>query len=107
MNRISKKIVVLAFTMSSMSVYAANAYNQKTGDSIEVATNQTDFQTRVLLNRLDVINKMDKTHLSTSEKHVLRKEVKDIKKSITNSSGGVYISVGALLIIILLLILLL
>jgi hypothetical protein len=59
---------------------------------------------RVLLNRLDEIQAMNKSSLSGQEKRHLRKEVRSIKKEL---SGGVYLSVGAIIIIVLLLILLL
>lgn len=55
--------------------------------------------------RLVEIRKMDKTNLTSVEKKELRKEVKDLRKEAR--SGGIYLSVGAIIIIILLLILLL
>ncbi len=45
--------------------------------------------------------------MSRTEKRELRKEVKSIKKALTASGQGVYLSVGAIIIVILLLILLL
>jgi hypothetical protein len=60
-----------------------------------------------LLVRLDQINAMDKTGLTSSEKKDLRKEVRSIKKELKTMNDGVYLSVGAIIIIILLLILLL
>jgi hypothetical protein len=57
--------------------------------------------------RLAKIKEMDKSKLTFAEKRQLRKEVRSMKKQAANSSGGVYISVGALLIVIILLILLL
>ena len=62
---------------------------------------------RALLLRLDEINTMDKSQLSTSEKKDLRKEVRSIKKELKTMNQGVYLSVGAIIIIVLLLILLL
>lgn len=59
-----------------------------------------------LQNRLEEIRKMDTKKLSREEKRELRKEVKTIKKEMTALSGGVYISIGAILLIALLLILL-
>lgn len=61
---------------------------------------------KVWISRLDEINAMDKSNLSRSEKRTLRKEVRVIEKNL-NSSGGVYLSVGAIIVIILLLIILL
>ena len=60
-----------------------------------------------LLNRLREIKEMTKHDLSRSEKKDLRKEVKEIRKELKVAKGGVYLSVGAIIIIILLLILLL
>lgn len=59
----------------------------------------------VLINRLNEIDAMDKSTMNSVEKRALRKEVRTIKKEL--SSGGVYLSVGALLLIIILLIVLL
>ena len=62
---------------------------------------------KTLTARLDEINAMDKSKLRGPEKRELRKEARSIKSSMAAQGGGVYISVGALLIVILLLILLL
>ena len=62
---------------------------------------------RILLNRLDEINALDKSGLSSSEKKSLRKEARAIKSELKRANGGVYLSVGAIIIIVLLLILLL
>ncbi len=64
-------------------------------------------ESEALLARLDEINEMDKTDLTPSERRELRKEVRQIDKALTLNSGGVYLSVGAVIVIILLLILLL
>ena len=60
-----------------------------------------------ILKRLDEIKAMDLNSMPSSEKRELRKEVKAAKKELAAVGGGVYISVGALIIIILLLILIL
>lgn len=59
-----------------------------------------------LQNRLEEIREMDVKKLSREDKKALRKEVRTIKKEMKALSGGVYISVGAILLIALLLILL-
>jgi hypothetical protein len=64
-------------------------------------------QVNVLLGRLEEIKTMDKSHLSASEKKQLRKETRSIKRHLSDIGGGVYLSVGAIIIIILLLVLLL
>ena len=60
-----------------------------------------------LQNRLVEINSMDRELLSRGERKALRREVREIKKELAAISGGVYLSVGALILIALLLILLL
>ncbi len=61
----------------------------------------------VLINRLNEIDAMDKSTMNSVEKRALRKEVRTIKKELSSSGGGVYLSVGALLLVIILLIILL
>jgi hypothetical protein len=61
----------------------------------------------VMVNRLNEIDAMDKSSMTASEKKVLRKEVRAIKKEIKRDGGGVYLSVGAILLIVILLIVLL
>jgi hypothetical protein len=65
------------------------------------------------LNRLDEIEKrveeikaLDFSDLSNEEKNEVRMELKEMKKEARVMGGGIYISVGALIIILLLLILL-
>ena len=73
-----------------------------------VATNTTDAaKAKTMIMRLNEIKEMDKTNLSFSEKKSLRKEVRSINHELKTMSGGVYLSVGAIIIIILLLIILL
>ena len=66
-----------------------------------------EAQASQLQNRLDEIKAIDKTNLTHSEKKALRREVRAIKKELAVMSGGVYLSIGAILLIALLLILLL
>lgn len=78
-------------------------------DSTLTATDpnaQVEANNRMLL-RLEEIKAMDKSNLTHTEKKALRQEVKTIKHELTVNGGGVYISVGALLLIILLLVILL
>lgn len=61
----------------------------------------------ILINRMNEIKAMDKSNLNSSEKKELRTELKTMKREMKVMSGGVYLSVGAIIIVILLLILLL
>lgn len=60
-----------------------------------------------LTQRLEEIRAMDKSELTRMEKKNLRKEVRGMKKEMKELKGGVYLSVGAIIIVVLLLILLL
>lgn len=91
--------ILLATTPTSAK---AEGKNDKTENILSEAEKTQKNETLQL--RLDEINSMDKSNLTSSEKKELRKEVKTIKKA---ANGGVYISVGGLIIIILLLIILL
>ncbi|HMI78373.1 MAG TPA: hypothetical protein VK484_06240 [Ferruginibacter sp.] len=58
-------------------------------------------------NRVNEIKAMDRSTLSRSERKAIRKELRSMNKESKAMSGGVYLSVGAIIIIILLLILIL
>ncbi len=60
-----------------------------------------------LTTRLNEINEMDKSTLSTTEKRALKKEVKSIHKQLKVLNGGVYLTLGGLLLLIIILILIL
>lgn len=60
-----------------------------------------------LKSRLAEIKGMDKSGLNASEKKQLRKEKRAIKSDLRQIKGGVYVSVGALLVILIVLIILL
>jgi hypothetical protein len=105
-----KKIILgLMITGMLLAFYPnqSNAANKIT--PVTTATNEPAEAARAktLLLRIDEINSMDKSNLNSSEKKVLRKEVRSIKKELTAMGNGIYISVGAILIIILLIVILL
>jgi len=60
-----------------------------------------------LTTRLKEIKDMDKSNLNADEKSELRSEVLAIQENMQSNNGGIYLSVGAVIVIILLLILLL
>jgi hypothetical protein len=79
-----------------------------------VVTDKTPSETpasvrsKELINRLEEIKAMDVENMSKAEKRKLRREVRSIEKEMREiNDGGVYISVGGIIIILLLLILLL
>ena len=65
------------------------------------------IEVKILTNRLDEIHALDKSTMNAKEKRVLRHEVKKINRNLNTLGGGVYLSVGSIIVILLLLILLL
>lgn len=90
-------IVVL---LSLVAPFSADAHSITPTESRENRALQLE-------NRLKEIEALDTKGLSRGEKKVLRREVREIKKELAAISGGVYLSIGAILLIALLLILLL
>lgn len=105
-----KKLIVCIIMVSTVLTFnptQSMAAKEVTPTSTPV-TNPADAErVKVMINRLTEIDAMDKSTLSASEKRVLRKEVRGIKREIQRADNGVYISVGALLLVIILLIVLL
>lgn len=93
--------LLLVFTFSSMT----HASSEPTKESTPISRPMAVEESNMLLLRLDEINAMDKSELTSAEKKELRKEVKSINSRLT--TGGVYVSVGGLIIVLLLLIILL
>jgi uncharacterized protein (DUF2141 family) len=105
-----KKITICILTAVSLLSFApttSKAENVlKPKEKVELTAEQAQ-QAQVMMNRLEEIKAMDKSNMTRAEKKALRKEVKSIKMAMADLNGGVYLSVGAIIIIVLLLILLL
>ncbi len=63
-------------------------------------------EAKTLTLRLNEINMMDKSNLKSADKKDLRKEVRSINHKLREISGGVYLSVSAIIIIVIVLIVL-
>lgn len=100
-----KTITILLFAMLTSIVMPAFAGEPIPGAKTEKMTNETPAQEA--LNRIYEIRNMDRSHMTSSEKKELRKELKQLRKEAKPRSNGVYLSIGAIVIIALLLILLL
>lgn len=62
-------------------------------------------QSETMVARLHTIEEMDFSKLNRAEKKSLRTEVLSIQKNLQTNDGGIYLSVGAIIIILLILIL--
>lgn len=97
--------LALIFTLG-ISLNSVQAADRSVKNPSELSTEQAVKLER-LKSRVEEIRGMDKSNLTQSERKALRSELKEMKKQARAVSGGVYLSVGAIIIIILLLILIL
>lgn len=111
-----KKIYLLMTTlMLSFVAFTSNAATTNDGDKnykefyATKTTEERNARVEEIKARVDEIKAMDKSNLTRAEKKELRAELKDLKKEANAAAtgGGIYLSVGAIIIIILVLILIL
>ncbi|WP_316798700.1 hypothetical protein [Pedobacter frigidisoli] len=97
--------LALIFTLG-ISFNSVQAADKPAKNPSELTAEQT-VQLEKIKDRVEEIKSMDKSNLTSAERKALRKELKEMKNQARAMSGGVYLSVGAIIIIILLLILIL
>jgi malate/lactate dehydrogenase len=103
-----KILVVMAIALSAILPVYVSASNEIVPDSIVTTEMVNTEKANALTARLEAINAIDKSDMTRTEKKALRKEVRTIKKELKAiGSGGVYLSVGAILLVVILLIILL
>jgi hypothetical protein len=95
-------VVLLSFSLPSIQ----NALSETPAKTIP-AEKTTEADAMKMINRLEEIKAMDPSNMTRREKKEIRREVKTINSNLKTQSGGIYLSVGAIIIIILLLIILL
>ncbi len=101
-----KTMSILLFVMLTSIVMPAFAGETIPGTTTEQMTNEAPSQQA--LNRIYEIRNMDRSHMTSTEKKELRKELKNLKKeSKSKRKSGIYLSIGAIIVIGVLLILLL
>lgn len=105
MKKISHYLTAMLFValLAPAQLFAAPIVSEP---AIPVSPISESARVEAMVTRLNEIKDMDKSNLSAAERKELRREVRAIKDSV-KSSGGVYISVGAIIIILLILILVL
>ncbi|RYE35914.1 MAG: hypothetical protein EOP42_05260 [Sphingobacteriaceae bacterium] len=106
-----KKIYLLStalmLTFSAGSLKAATFEVAPAAKEITLTEAQKEAKLQSIKLRVEEIKAMDKSQLSREEKKELKSELKEMKAQARGLGGGVYLSVGAIIIIILLLILIL
>ena len=101
------KKLIYSFALILMMSVGANTVSAAPKSDKPEMTLEQKAQLERITNRVEEIRHMDKSHMSRAEKKELRKELKTMKAEANAMGGGVYLSVGAIIIIILLLILIL
>jgi hypothetical protein len=103
-------VMVLIFTMSSTIAFASKADRKSNSDRLAVPVKTENALSEVeisrLTNRVEEIRNLDKSEMSLKEKSELKKELRDIKKTVEKNNGTIYIGGATLLLIIILIILL-
>jgi hypothetical protein len=102
-----KKIAIcLLATCLSLTLLPLNssAATVTPATSIPAPTPAETAEAKTLNLRLNEINMMDKSNLKSADKKELRKEVRSINHKLREISGGVYLSVSAIILIMILLV---
>ncbi|CAN5418580.1 hypothetical protein BH10BAC4_BH10BAC4_17750 [soil metagenome] len=99
MKKMLKPSLLVMFVYAAMPLQSMNVLRPSV-----TSIPMSELHVRRLSNRLEEIQAIDKENLSRPQRKEMRKEIKAIKR--TMDGGGVYISVGALILIIILLIIL-
>ena len=100
-----KKIYFLATALVLM--FSAPSVMANVAKSKPEMTDNQKVRLAEITTRVEKIKSMDKSELSREDRKSLRNELQEMKKEAKAMNGGVYLSVGAIIIVILLLILLL
>lgn len=108
-SKISAAILVLSLTIAATNVHAiaTEDKNPKKVKVIDMTEAQKAARLEEIRARVTEIKEMDKSELTRTERKALRKELREMQKEARAVKGGVYLSVGAIIIIILVLILIL
>ncbi|MGB3078817.1 MAG: hypothetical protein WBB31_07040 [Saprospiraceae bacterium] len=106
MKKLTLSLMTALLLVSILPMQASAAVNPE-NTALAVPATTESAQATVLINRLSEIKAMDISSMKGAEKKQLRKEVKSIKSQLKTLNGGVYLSVGAIIIILLIIILLL
>lgn len=102
-----KKIFFTAITFLLICTFVPDQLNAAAGLVATEPVADSTLTKEALLNRLNEIKSSDRSSMTHAEKKQINQEAGEIREALHNNYGGVYISVGALLLIILILIILL
>lgn len=101
-----KKLKLLPLAMLLLMLGMVTPGQANTANNPVPVKETPEQRAAILKDRLEEIKAMDKKKLTRKEKKALRGEVKMIRHELAQISGGVYLSVGAIVLIVLLILLL-
>lgn len=111
MKKIAYTLALTAALSTGMSTMQAHANDLSSNDvkkEVVLSEEQKEQRVNAMKMRVAEIKAMDKSELSRAERKALKKELRDMNKEARAlGAGGVYLSVGAIIIVILVLILIL
>ena len=102
-------LIGLFLVMGTFGALAMNNHSERKADKIAPAITEnslSESEVARLTDRVNEIRDIDKSSLSSSERHEMKSELKEIKKTLAQDGGYVYISGATILIVILLILLL-
>jgi flagellar motility protein MotE (MotC chaperone) len=102
-------LLSMALLITASTLHATTATNGFDKEKIARMTEEEkNARVSTIKSRVEEIRDMDRSNLSRAERKELRRELKDLNKEARAiGRGGVYISLGGILLIILILILIL
>jgi len=95
----------LMFLMTAFAPVAIAADHKKDKDKTELSVADQERLTEIET-RVEEIKEINLSDLDNEERRALKKELKELNKEAKQVGGGVYISVGAIILILILLIVL-
>lgn len=101
-----KKQIYLLSAILCLSLIAPVAMAKDAKSKPEMTASQI-ARVEVIQQRVEEIRDLDKSELNREERKQLRNELQELKREVKSMGGGVYLSVGAIIIILLVLILIL
>ena len=97
----------LAVTVSNVNAAISDHNIPEKEPIVNMTEEQKASRLQEIKGKVNEIRDMDKSALTKTERRALKKELREMKKEARVISGGVYLSVGAIIVIILVLILIL
>jgi hypothetical protein len=100
-------VTILSLTLIPLQSFAATKEDPSSPVATKPPETKESAEAKTLILRLDEIKAMDMSKLKSADKKDLRKEVRSIKRELKTISGGVYVSVGVLIVVLIILVVLL